>query len=203
LTTTGKLSNGGSEFEAPHHLLVHKQCKTKHVCILCGRFISARIQVCRSPLSEAIARHEIELSGLSDRVEIASRGLTDNYSAWGTAAEPRMITAARNLGLAESVVATLVSHESKLLSRHDVLDPNTVLFLVTTQHEEWTRSTVGDDAVEIAKNQGRLKMVDASGGDIVDPYFGDENLYLEVCQLLLRETPTTLTAVLKERNISS
>jgi hypothetical protein len=44
-------------------------------------------------------------------------------------------------------------------------------------------------------------MIDSSGSDIVDPFFGDAHLYLGVCHMLLEETPKSLMGVLKEKKL--
>ena len=76
------------------------------------------------------------------------------------------------------------------------MDKETIIFLVTSQHLSWTQQAVGEDAVEKASREGRLLMIDSSGGDVADPYFGDEGLYTLVCAQLVKETPLSLETAL-------
>jgi hypothetical protein len=100
-----------------------------------------------------------------------------------------------------SLLSHLQQHQSALLTREEASDPNTFLFLVTSNHFDWVRDAVGGDVVDAAKAQGRLRLLDSKGGDVADPYFGDEKNYASVCQHILSETPLSLAKLLQERRI--
>ena len=151
--------------------------------------------VCRSPLAEAVAKNYIKSQGLDSRVEVSSRGLTDQYSAWSSPAERRMLVAASEAALPPGVLASLRSHRSALLSRSEVLDGGTFLMLVTAEHESWARHAVGSDAIDKAREEGRVALIHSRGEDIRDPYFGDETHYREVCAVICHETPLTLAVI--------
>ena len=155
--------------------------------------------VCRSPIAEAIAADVLASRGLA--VHVASRGLTDHYSAWGDAAEPRMVRAAETLGLGHECLRRLARHGSRLLTTAEAEDADTVLFLVTSQHVDWTRQAVRDGVVDAAAAAGRLRLVDSEGGDVADPYFGGQEEYDLAAAHLLHEVPITLDRVLRERGI--
>ncbi len=150
-------------------------------------------------MADAVAKVHLAERGLSDRVDVSSRGLTDRYSRWGSPAEPRMVASAHAVGPNVGVLASLSAHKSALLLRSEVLDPNALLFLVTTEHEVWARTAVGDDAIDAAKRQGRLFMIHSNGDDIQDPYFGDAALYAEVCKIIIRETAKSLDLAINRR----
>ena len=155
--------------------------------------------VCRSPIAEAIAADVLASRGLA--VHVASRGLTDHYSAWGDAAEPRMVRAAETLGLGHECLRRLARHGSRLLTTAEAEDADTVLFLVTSQHVDWTRQAVREGVVDAAAASGRLRLVDSEGGDVADPYFGGQEEYDLAAAHLLHEVPITLDRVLRERGI--
>lgn len=98
---------------------------------------------------------------------------------------------------------TLSSHQSQLLTKSEVLDPRTFIFLVTAYHEGWVREAVGDEAVEVAKQEGRMRLIDSQEEEIPDPFFGDQEDYNEVCNMLLEETTKSLRSVLIERGFLS
>eukprot|EP00614_Pseudopedinella_elastica_P032636 CAMPEP_0172619610 /NCGR_PEP_ID=MMETSP1068-20121228/94982_1 /TAXON_ID=35684 /ORGANISM="Pseudopedinella elastica, Strain CCMP716" /LENGTH=146 /DNA_ID=CAMNT_0013426443 /DNA_START=130 /DNA_END=566 /DNA_ORIENTATION=+ len=144
-------------------------------------------------MAQAVAEDFIEANGLAESVEVSSRGLTDRYSDWGSGAEPRMLAAANvRCGDNKRIRSALAAHKSRLLSEAELRDPGTILFLVTRQHESWTRDVVGSSALEEAKRDGRLRMLHSGERDVADPYFGDEELYQQVCSEIIRETPMTL-----------
>jgi protein-tyrosine-phosphatase len=112
-----------------------------------------------------------------------------------------MVAATANCGLENRTTQYLAAHKSALLTREEVADPGTVLFLVTSQHEDWMRQTVGSGAVDAARSEGRLQMIHSQGRDIPDPFFGDADTYNEVCGIIKEETLSTLVASLRVRGV--
>jgi protein-tyrosine phosphatase len=157
--------------------------------------------VCRSPIAEAIAADLIEARGLTGRVAVSSRGLTDSYSAWGHPAEPRMTVSAKKYNLSQFVLDRLAAHGSTEVAPADATGDDTVMFLVTSHHFDWTRQAIGEPAFRAAKAEGRLRLIDSKGGDVADPFFGGQEQYDMVCAHLLTEIPATLDAVLRERGV--
>ena len=85
---------------------------------------------CRSPAAATIARAHLEKIGRTD-VEIASRGLTDRYSAWGSPPDPRAEAALRSAtGLSSQ------GHASSKLTAQEV-DGCDALFYFMREHVEW------------------------------------------------------------------
>jgi len=106
--------------------------------------------------------------------------LFSRYSAWGSPAEPRMVAAATAAGLSPAVLSHLTAHGSTLLTAAEVADVDTVLVLVTSTHKRWTEESVGRELVAAAFAERRIILLDPAGGDVTDPYFGDERHYAEV-----------------------
>ena len=157
--------------------------------------------VCRSPIAEAISAEIVASSGLSEQVTVCSRGLTDAYSEWGHGAEPRMVEAAKKHGLGVVAMERLTHHGSQLLAKAEAADARTVLFLVTAHHVRWTAEAVGGDVVEEARAAGRLRLIDSSGADVADPYFGGQEDYDLAAAHLVVELPRTLETLLRERGL--
>lgn len=114
-----------------------------------------------------------------------------------------MIVAAAQAQSSSLIQNSLAAHRSALLTRSEVLHSTTVLFLATTQHERWARELVGDEAIEKAISEKRLRLINPSGEDIPDPYFGDEKLYREVCEIILAETPRSLDVALSQMEVKA
>jgi protein-tyrosine-phosphatase len=154
-------------------------------------------------MADAIGKLFISSNGLSEVVDVGSRGLTDDYSAWGSGAEQRMISAATEIRqLDPAILEHLKDHHSSLLTREEVVNSRTLFFLVTKLHLSWMRNAVGDEAVDKAQTEKRIFMVDSSGTDVPDPYFGDKELYREVCGQIIRETDKTLKAALMQHGLA-
>ena len=84
---------------------------------------------CRSPAAATIARAHLEKIGRTD-VQIASRGLTDRYSAWGSGPDPRAEKALQSAtGLSSK------GHASSKLTAAEV-DGCDALFALR-EHIEW------------------------------------------------------------------
>ena len=143
---------------------------------------------CRSPAAATIARAHLEKIGRTD-VQIASRGLTDRYSAWGSPPDPRAETALRSAtGLSSK------GHASSKLTAKEV-DECDALFYFMREHVDWIAGCVGKAPVKRALESGRLRIVCPPDG-IPDPFFADDAFYGEVMELLKREVAWSLCEVL-------
>ena len=143
---------------------------------------------CRSPAAATIARAHLEKIGRTD-VSIASRGLTDRYSAWGSGPDPRAETALRSAtGLSSQ------GHASSKLTAEEV-DACDALFYFMREHVQWIAGCVGGAPVERALESGRLRIVHPPDG-IPDPFFADDEFYNEVMRLLETHVASSLDEVL-------
>ena len=143
---------------------------------------------CRSPAAATIARAHLEKIGRTD-VSIASRGLTDRYSAWGSGPDPRAETALRSAtGLSSQ------GHASSKLTAEEV-DACDALFYFMREHVQWIAGCVGGAPVKRALESGRLRIVHPPDG-IPDPFFADDEFYNEVMKLLQTHVARSLDEVL-------
>ena len=67
-------------------------------------------------------------------------------------------------------------HRSQLITPSQVADPKTCLFLVTQTHFSWLKEAVPESVLDEAVHSGRVRLID-EGGDIADPYFGEQEDY--------------------------
>ena len=143
---------------------------------------------CRSPAAATIARAHLETIGRTD-VSIASRGLTDRYSAWGSPPDPRAEQALRSAtGLSSA------GHASSKLTAQEV-DGCDALFYFMREHVEWIAGCVGKSPVRRALESGRLCIVCPPDG-IPDPFFADDAFYGEVMTMLQTHVARSLDQVL-------
>ena len=143
---------------------------------------------CRSPAAATIARAHLEKIGRTD-VEIASRGLTDRYSAWGSPPDPRAEKALRGAtGLSSQ------GHASSKLTAKEV-DECDALFYFMREHVDWIAGCVGKAPVKRALESGRLRIVRPPDG-IPDPFFADDAFYGEVMGMLQTHVARSLDEVL-------
>ena len=143
---------------------------------------------CRSPAAATIARAHLEKIGRTG-VDVASRGLTDRYSAWGSPPDPRAEKALRGAtGLSSQ------GHASSKLTAKEV-DECDALFYFMKEHIEWIAGCVGKAPVKRALEGGRLRIVRPPDG-IPDPFFADDAFYGEVMAMLQTHVAIALDQVL-------
>ena len=143
---------------------------------------------CRSPAAATIARAHLEKIGRTD-VQIASRGLTDRYSAWGSPPDPRAEKA-----LESATGLSSQGHASSKLTAAEV-DGCGALFYFMREHIEWIAGCVGKAPVKRALESGRLRIVQPPDG-IPDPFFADDAFYGEVMTMLQTHVARSLDEVL-------
>ena len=149
---------------------------------------------CRSPAAATIARAHLEKIGRTD-VDVASRGLTDRYSAWGSGPDPRAEKALQGAtGLSSQ------GHASSKLTAEEV-DACDALFYFMREHVEWIAGRVGEAPVRRALESGRLRIVHPPDG-IPDPFFADDAFYGEVMKLLETHVARSLDEVLARLTVT-
>jgi len=130
--------------------------------------------VCRSPMAEFIGKVHAAEKGYTN-LHIYSRGLTDNYSHWGSPTNPKAVDVCTELyGMDCS------GHESTLLLDED-LEQCDVIFVVTGDHIRWIKHCVSKNCYD--KNIHKLRSI---GDDIPDPWFFSRPAYVD-CAHMLKE----------------
>lgn len=132
--------------------------------------------ICRSPLAEAIFRHEVETRGLADRFRIDSAG-TSNYHV-GSPPDERSAEVARARGIR-------MGGTSRPVVAADLREFNYLIAMDAANLRELRRlqaETGGDARIH------RLREWDPQGGDhdVPDPYFGGPKGFENVHDVIAR-----------------
>jgi protein-tyrosine phosphatase len=148
--------------------------------------------ICRSPLAEAIFRDKLKSSGLDQLFEADSCG-TGNYHI-GSQPDPRTVSNAKKNNLP-------IDHCARQLSEKDLADFDYILAMDASNLKNIMRLP---NAKEYTKKISLLRDVDpaAKGAEVPDPYFGGEDGFQEVYELLDR-TLDILIARLSQAHVSS
>ena len=128
--------------------------------------------ICRSPLAEAIFRHQAEQAGRSSDFEVDSAG-THGYHE-GEPADAR----ARRVGAARGVAVTSIAREVR---DSDFQRFDLILALDRGHARELQRRCP-------APLRGKIRLIrefgDPPGGDVPDPYYSEDRAFEEVFDLL-------------------
>ena len=148
--------------------------------------------ICRSPLAEALFRHEVERRGLGDRFEIDSAGTSGYHN--GAPPDRRSAEVARQRGV------ELTGRSRKLgaddLARFDyviAMDADNLADVQALQRAGAGRARVH-----------RLREFDPTAGalDVPDPYYGGPRGFENVHDIAERASAGLLDHILAERGIN-
>jgi protein-tyrosine phosphatase len=143
------------------------------VCFVCSG------NICRSPTAEAVLRRRLADAGLADRVVVDSAGLGDWHV--GEAADRRSAAALRARGYPAWV------HEAKQFRAAD-FDERDLVVALDAGHEAGLR-----DLARSARDRAKIRMLrsydpgsatDPAGLDVPDPYFGGDQGFEQVLDLV-------------------
>jgi protein-tyrosine phosphatase len=128
--------------------------------------------ICRSPLAEAIFRHQAGQAGRASDFELDSAG-THGYHE-GEPADPR----ARRVGAAHGVAVTSIAREVR---DSDFRDFDLILAMDRGHLRELRGRCPAPlrDKLRLMRDFG-----DPPGGDVPDPYYSDDGAFEEVFDLL-------------------
>jgi protein-tyrosine phosphatase len=132
--------------------------------------------ICRSPLAEAVFKHKVRERGLDHLFEIASCG-TANYHI-GDQPDPRTIANARKNGVS-------IDHVGRQLCSEDLAYYDVILAMDNSN----LRNIHGLKSASEYKHKIKLMREFDSmdkGGEVPDPYYGRENHFQEVFDILNR-----------------
>ena len=131
--------------------------------------------ICRSPLAEAIFKHKARARGLESRIFADSCG-TSNYHI-GDNPDPRTISNAKRNGVT-------IDHCGRQLSVEDIEQFDYILAMDESNYKN-IQKLVADE-----KHKPKIQMMrdyDPKGkGDVPDPYYGGEQGFQEVFDILDR-----------------
>lgn len=143
--------------------------------------------ICRSPLAEALFVHKIRTRGLADLFEADSCG-TSNYNV-GDGPDHRTLNNALRNGVE-------VNHVARQLTVKDMGYFDRILVMDSKNHEHVL------SMIEPA-HRGKVMMMrhfdPAGAGDVPDPYWGEEENFQEVFEILDRSVSRLVDKLLEEK----
>jgi protein-tyrosine phosphatase len=159
---------------------VHSEPKSLSVVFVCTG------NICRSPIAEKVFVHELEQAGLAGAVQVSSAGT----GGWhiGSAADERAVAVLKAAGYQVDHVARQVDAEQ--------LGADLVVAL-DRSHQRALRSMVPDpDRVRL------LRSFDPDappGAEVPDPYYGADDGFAEVLEMIRAAMPGMLAWVRENR----
>lgn len=138
--------------------------------------------ICRSPLAEAVFRHKVREEGLDHLFEIASCG-TANYHI-GDQPDPRTIANARKNGV-------LIDHLGRQLCVDDLAYYDIILAMDNNNLKSIHRLESASEHKHKIRLMREYDSVE-KGSEVPDPYYGQENHFQEVFEILNRSTAILL-----------
>lgn len=131
--------------------------------------------ICRSPLAEGIMKHKIEAAGLSQKIAVDSCG-TANYHIGDKPDERTRNNAMKN--------GVRLTHLGRQISATDLAEFDFVLAMDRSNHQNIMRlATASQHAAKVKL----IREFDSEPGDEVpDPYYGGEQGFQEVYEILDR-----------------
>ena len=137
--------------------------------------------ICRSPLIEELARQHAAAAGLGNRVHFESFGTRDYHI--GKGADRRTVATARRFGV------DLGGHRARQIGADDCLRAD-LLLAMDAGHEQWLRELAPahvHDRIRLF-----LPWLDMQPRDVPDPYYGDDDGFVAVHQLLDQASQTLI-----------
>lgn len=144
--------------------------------------------ICRSPLGAAILKKKIRADGMDSWVEVDSCG-TSNYHI-GDHADPRTIANASGNGVP-------IEHCARQLSSDDLENFDIIFAMDRSNYQNILRLTNGRDVRHKVKLMREFDP-EQKGGEVPDPYHGDESDFQEVFEILDRSTTGFIHYLRKE-----
>lgn len=143
--------------------------------------------ICRSPLAEALFVHKINVRGLAEKFEADSCG-TSNYNI-GDGPDHRTVKNATRNGVP-------MNHVARQLTRADIIQYDRILVM-----DRQNLSNVL--AVSDPEHHSKIMMMrsfDPEGeeGEVPDPYYGGEQDFQEVFEILDRSVQGLIEALVNE-----
>lgn len=143
--------------------------------------------VCRSPMAEFIGKVHATEKGYTN-LHIYSRGLTDDYSAWGTPTNPKAADVCMELYQMDTS-----GHKSAIVTDED-LEKCDVMFVVTGDHIQWIQH-----CVSTACYNANIHKLRRLGDDIPDPWFFSRPAYVDCAHMLKEQVGQSMDDFLEGR----
>lgn len=150
--------------------------------------------ICRSPLAEAIFTDLVNKRGLQNHIAADSCG-TSNYHI-GEDPDPRSIQSAQNQGVP-------ISHKGRQLHKSDFEEFEYILPMDSSNLrntlDKMKKSTDPISKVQLMREYDP----EGKGEDVPDPYYGGEQGFENVFQMLHRSCEQLLDVIVKEHSLDT
>jgi protein-tyrosine phosphatase len=157
-----------------------RQAPCLHVVFVCTG------NICRSPIAEKVFVHELEQAGLAEAVHVSSAG-TGNWHV-GSPADERAAAVLRAGGYDVAHIARQVDAEQLGADLIVALDRS---------HQRALRSLVPEpDRVRLLRS---FDPDAPSGAEVPDPYYGDDNGFATVLEMIRAAMPGMIEWVRENR----
>lgn len=158
------------------HSFVNK-LKTLKVLVVCTG------NICRSPTAEALLRHQLNASGLADRIVLDSAGLAGYHV--GDAPSPEAVHCAAARGY------DLTGLRARKLTQRDFTDFDLILAMDRGHMRELEALRPQRSACRLALF---LEVLPEAGEEVADPYYGTLADYESMLDLIEAATPAWIEA---------
>lgn len=149
--------------------------------------------ICRSPLAEAIFNHKAREKGLEAGMKAESSGTSDYHI--GQPPDLRTLRSAQRNGVS-------IDHYGRQLTREDLVKYDYVLAMDKSNYENILRLPNAGD------HRGKIMLIRhfdtvKSGDEVPDPYFGGEQGFQDVFDMLERSIENLIQFLQRNGNHSS
>ncbi|MDO4918225.1 low molecular weight protein-tyrosine-phosphatase [Kocuria sp.] len=143
--------------------------------------------ICRSPMAEALLRHEVEQAGLADHVAVSSAGVSDEEHGHGVDPRARDVLAENGLELPE--------HRAHGITDRELADAD-LLVAMTADHARRLRERLpaGDaEKVRLMRSFDPAVADTQTDLDIADPWYGGAEDFDAAWEQIRAATPGLVT----------
>ena len=145
--------------------------------------------ICRSPMAEAVVRGRAEQEGLGDAVAVESFGTGDWHV--GHPADPRAVAALAGAGYDGS------EHRARQFQRGHFDEADLVIAL-DSGHEHALRTLAASEEDRAKVRLLRSFDPDAGSSDVADPYYEEDDAFVEVLEQVEAAAPGLLEHARRE-----
>lgn len=149
--------------------------------------------ICRSPLAQGILEKKIKEKGLSDKIQVDSSG-TSKYHI-GEPPDSRTLANAKENDL-------ILDHQARQFGKKDFRDFDYILAMDAANLENIQKL---DQTKEFEDKVMLMRVFDdqAKNADVPDPYFGGEEGFQNVYDILERSVSNFLDWLIKKHDLKS
>lgn len=148
--------------------------------------------ICRSPLAEGVFRQLVAEAGLTDRIRIASAGTGD----WHVGKPPD----ARMVATAAARAVDLSPQRAQVLTPELIAASDAVL-VMDRENLRNARALVSEPALQARIRRFREDDPEPGDGDVPDPYYGGEEGFVEVFEIVDRTARALLSRLRREHGL--